>query len=487
MRNPEAVKVIAEGCGLITWPSFLARVCDTSAEKYSNGGWRGAKSLGDTLDVFVEIYLNYLLTEGNHLVWLVGATYDQAHEEYNYLRTWAIIYGLQVEASNALMGPRTMTITRAGKPGVVTVQTKSAEDPTSLGSVAPSIILCCEAGQFSEEARDFIRGRTLTRNARIIWSGTFENEKGHAQFAWYEQESAEFWANPTPRRHVYRLPTWENMALYGDCREMIRDDQSLAFYCPDDNHGPEHSGMNHPKLRELYEIYKDQPLLWKKRYGGEPVGVQNPVYEWALANPERFLVPMPAALKGLEPASSRGGLWLRTAGGMDFGTVHPSAITIGSIASNGDTWVRRSLKDSSGAIDWIWATKEVLTRQYAVSSWGADPMVKYNPTFLEAEAMSGSLYAREARVGIVNSVAQKGHLFFDSDDPGVVLLFREMQRVHRRRNSNGQVAYVREEDDMTASFEDMMAMLHGQPFVQLPKTMNLRRRRPVATVTRARL
>ena len=103
-------------------------------------------------------------------------------------------------------------------------------------------------------------------------------------------------------------------------------------------------------------------------------------------------------------------------------------------------------------------------------------MVKYNPTFLDAQAMSGSLYAREARVGIVNGVQQDDKLFFDSNDPGVVLLFREMQRVHRRRNANGQVAYVRENDDMTASFEDMMAMLHGQPYANIRNKTTLRRR-----------
>jgi hypothetical protein len=473
MRHPEDVTAIATACGLTVWPSFIERACDTVAEKYYNGGWRGSKSLSGAFDIFIDIYMLWLRRAGTHLVWLVGADYDQAREEFHFIQEWALRLGLTVHASAAIQGSLGMTIMRKDKPGIITVQTKSAKDPTTLGSVAPVLVLACEAGQFNDEAVRFIRSRTLTYNARIIWNGTFHNEKGYAQYAWYEEESANYYDKPTGRRHVYRLPSWENMALFADCRGMTDDDPSLRYYCPDDNHGPAHSGMNHPKLREQFEGFSHEPEMWRKLYGGEPTGVQNPVYEWARSDnwekPEtnHYLRPMPTGMRKIH-----------SAGGMDFGTVHPSAVTLGSVMDNGETWVWHSVKDTSGDLDWIWQTKKEFSRLYNIHEWGADPMVKYNPTFLETEAMSGSLYAREARVGLVKGVVKKDKLFFDSDDPGVVLLFREMQRVHRRRNSNGQVAYVREEDDMTASFEDMMAMLHGQPFAQLPTHMTLRRPKP---------
>lgn len=478
MRNPLDVIDIAETVGLKTWDAFVARACCDKKEVFLNGGWRGGKSSSGAFLVFIDIITKWLVTPGSHLVWLVGPDYAQARQEYFYLQEWSTRLGLAVESSTAMQGPLTMTIGAAGMPGKVEVATKQAGDPTSLGSVAPVVILACEAGQFSEEAMLWLYGRTAEKNATLIWSGTFENETGAAQYAWFEEASERAWISPTPRQQAFRLPTWENMSLYESCSTMTTDDPSLTSWCPPHTeHGKLHSGLNHPMIRKLADQWKDRPRDWRKRFGGEAVGVGGQVYEWSNHDSwEHFEAN--SYLVSMSKAQERHGapfVWLRTAGGMDFGTVHPSAITLGSVNTLGDTWVRRSLKDTSGAMDWIWATKQRLTREYNVSLWGADPMVKYNPTFLEAEAMSGSLYAREARVGIVNGVQQAGHLFFDSDDAGVVLLFREMQRVHRRKNALGQAVYQRVEDDMTASFEDMMAMHHGQPRADLPAKMGLRR------------
>ncbi len=90
--------------------------------------------------------------------------------------------------------------------------------------------------------------------------------------------------------------------------------------------------------------------------------------------------------------------------------------------------------------------------------------------------MQGSLYKREARVKVVNGVAGDEMLFFDSEDPGVVALFSQLQRVHRRKDGSGQLVYDRRtDDDMVAAFEDMMAEMHGQLQVNLPQKTTLRR------------
>lgn len=470
-RDPRDVEDLAEVVGLQVWPSFLERACCDKKEIFLNGGWRGGKSNTGAFIVFLSIVLDLLPKEGKHLLWLVASDYKYTVPEFNYILGWANRLQLNTtELSTPMIGSRHVVFSVPGMPGTVEIETKSGDDPTSLGGRAPDMLLACEAGLLSEEARYWILGRTAERNATVIWSGTFENEDGKAQFAWFEEESEKAWTSSNSRQAAFRLPTWENLSLYASCSEMIRDDPSLSLWCPPDSpHGPLHSSLSHPMIRKLEDQWKDRPKDWRKRFGGEPVGVRNPVYEWASEFPDHYLKPMP---EGLKP--------LRSAGGMDFGTVHPSAITLGSVMSNGETWVWRSIKDTSGSLDWIWATKEALAKKYHIRLWGADPMVKYNPTYLGTEAMSGSLYAREARVGIVNGVQQDDKLFFDSSDPGVVLLFREMQRVHRRRNSNGQVAYVRDEDDMTASFEDMMAMLHGQPILKLPKRWRLPALAPVA-------
>ena len=235
-------------------------------------------------------------------------------------------------------------------------------------------------------------------------------------------------------------------------------------------------------IRKLQDQWKDKPKDWRKRFGGEPVGVRNPVYEWLEhdrwddLSGNKYLLSMSEAQRRL----GRPFRWLRSAGGMDFGTVHPSALSVLSVNDLGQTWVRDCDADTSGVLDWVWRRQAEFSKMYRIppQMWGRDPMVKYAPSYVPGEAMSGSLYAREARVGILNGLAESGNFFIDADNPRNVLLFREMQHVHRRRNANGQVVYVREEDDMTASTEDGAAMLHGQPILKVgPIRLPVRRER----------
>lgn len=473
-RDPEYVRDLAETIGLKVWGSFLEAVCCTARVIFLLGGWRAGKSARAAFLCLLFI-IDWLTTGGKRLIWLVGPDYEQARPEYFYLLDWCSKLGMATEASAAQQGSLRMTISFPGLPGIIEVVTKSAGDPTTLGSVAPDLVLECEAGQISEEADMWVEGRTAEKNAIVIKAGTFENDEGKPQFVHFEREGSEALERPTQRRAAFRLPTWENEFLYGDCRAMIGEDATLAVWCPDDKHGPLHSGLDHPMMRQLKERWRDRPRDWDKRFGGIPQGVANPVYEWSLRDSltdfskNKYLIPMPAALKTPDYR------WLRSAGGMDFGTVHPSAAAVVSINGEGDTWVRRCPQDKSGRMDWIWTMQTQLSRQYhiAPNMWGRDPMVKYTPSFVPGEAMSGSLFAREARVGIMNSLAESGHLYFDASAPEVVVSFGQIQRIHRKRQANGQLAYVRDDDDGPAAIEDGVAMLHGQPI------LNVARRQPI--------
>lgn len=477
--DARVVTMIAERLGLKVWASFVERASCDKKVIYLNGGWRGGKSASAAFIVFIRIFLTWLLREGTHLVWLVGPDYEQARPEYFYLQEWASRLQLHVEASSAAQGSLRMTISLPGKPGVVEVVTKSATDPTSLGSVAPVEILMCEAGQISEEGNMWIDGRTAEKNASVIKAGTFENDDGKAQFAWFEEESKRVWDSPTSRVQAFRLPTWENMYLYDSCSLMLRDDPTLALWCPTTEHGESHSGLNHPMIRQLQEKWKSRPRDWAKRFGGVPQGLRDPMYEWAIERPTFYLRPMPPELKSA--TFGRSPLWSLTAGGIDPGLVHPAALTVGSIVASGpcrgQTWVRRCIQDTSGSADKMWEAKDFLQKRYGVTSWGGDPVgLQYTRSYENIEAMRGSFYSRMARVKIVNGVAQDEMLFFDSEDPGVVLLFEQIQRVHFRRDANGQLVYDRlKDDDMAASFENMMAMLHGTAQVNLPSKISLRR------------
>lgn len=499
-------------CGLITWPSLVQRTADEVAEKIYGGGWRGTKSVHACLDL--QYWINLALTRPSvnmgkpHLVWLVGPDYPQTREEFGYVRKWSERCGAVVHASDAQDGSLHMTIScpptqkHPGLPGVVEVVTKSATNEESLGSVAPEFIVVCEAGQLSEFARDRIRGRASTFNARIIWSGTFENKNAKAQFVWFERDAKRYKDHPTARRQAYQLPIYENIAIYGDCRDMVDEDESLGQeFCPDENHGTAHSGVDrdgvplHPKLREIYEDCRaiDPELIhWRKYYCGVPVGVTNPVYPWAaLDSLTDFtknirLVSMSAVQKQLEVEFK----WLTTAGGLDPGLVHPAALCVGSVNQLGDTWVRRSVKDTTASNDSMWAWQKQLTIEYGgrqhAFPWGGDPVgTKYVASYEDITPMSGSVYRREARVKVVNGVAwpradaPSGHLYFDADDHGNVLLFEELQLVHRIIRADGQEVYDRSSgEDMAAAFEDMMAELHGMPHLPQLGAVKLPSREP---------
>ena len=493
--HPSKVKELAEAVGLLTWPSFLHRVGEVRAEKYFNGGWRGTKTISADLALLTYIIPTFIMTPGTHLVWLIGPDYEQARPDYFNIENWCRDKLLmQVTSSEAQQGGLNMVIQKPGLPGIIEISTKSAAHPQTLGSVGPKFILACEAGQMSEQARDRIRGRASTYNCPIIWNGTFENDEGKPQYSWFEEESKLYSKNPTPRRKAYSLPIWENLGLFADCREMVEDDPTLKAFCPDDNHGPAHSGIDpnhpdlipgtsgvplHPKIRELYEECRDKPTFWRKYYAGEPVGILNPVYEWANVAPENYLRRMSDELRN--PAYR----WIRSAGGVDFGLgpTHLSALVVGSIDQEGNTWIRRCESNDQGNMNWVWSTAERWSAQYRIPSdmWGLDPQVKYNPSKLQGRAMSGGLYSREARVGVVEGARLnefgEPRLFFDSGDPGVVLLFGEVQRVHMTRKANGQYGYDRREgEDRVAAFEDLMAMLHGQYLFHMPRKVSIPRR-----------
>ncbi len=488
-RDPQTVEFIAEAVGLKTWPSFVERACCDKKEVFLNGGWRGGKSSSAAFLVFIDIILKWLNTPGNHLIWLVGPDYAQARQEYFYLLDW--LDRLKITAvgdvSKAMQGPLHASFSRGN--GVIEIATKQAGDPTSLGSVAPVIILACEAGQISSEAKGWIQGRTAEKNATIIWSGTFENEEGKPQYEWFEEDSQYVMDHPSPRAQAFCLPTWENEYLFSSCLEgfnSILHDQTLADWCPDTNHGPEHGGLNHPKLRELAFQWRHDPIGWRKKYGGEPVGMQNPVYGWAqndkwddIAN-NHYLVPMPRELK-------EANRWILSASGADFGSGgenHPSAITVCSIAGYGkwagQTWVRTSLIDTSGAKGWLRSMQEALAARYNIKKrmQGGDPVAaKHTTDWTGITSISQFKQTRMATVGVVRTVQLDDNLFFDADDPGVVLLFREMQRVRYKAGTDGKLEYVRVNDDMTASFEDAMVMLHGQPILKVSNRQPLPVRR----------
>ncbi len=470
-RNPLDVIDLAETVGLKVWPSFVERACCEKKEIFLNGGWRGGKSKSAAFLALEEIIYKYLSEPRHHLVWIVGPDYAQARPEYNNLVEWMAVLRIQPlgEISHAMQGPLVAIYQRGGC--VIEFATKQAGDPTSLGSVAPDLILGCEAGQFSEEAMLWLYGRTAEKNATLIWSGTFENEEGKAQYAWFEEASEAAWTNPTSRQSAFRLPTWENLSLYDSCLSMIQDDPSLEIWCPSATHGSEHSGLNHPMIRKLENQWKDRPKDWRKRFGGEPMTSRNSVYEWAEldriddTSGNRYLI----SLKDIEARIGHPMVWTQTYGGLDPGLVHPAGIVIVSRNTTGDLWVRNAMRLKTNGE--LFAQKDRWDQAYGrqmggmgkrALRWGGDPVgLKFTRPGEKITAMTGTVWRREERASIVNSYAvgidNLQHLYFDADVPGVRQVFAEAKTIHRVLKG-GQWGYNREADDLMAGCENAITM-----------------------------
>ncbi len=491
MRDVAYVQDLAETIGLKVWPSFLERACCDKKEVFLNGGWRGGKSSSAAFIVFLNIISRWLQTAlpldaqgrpiGSHLIWLVGPEFEQCREEYFYISNWCQRMGIAVDASTATQGPLRMEISFPGMPGRVSVATKSANDPTSLGSVAPVEILACECGQFSEESRDWLWGRALEKNAPIYWSGTFHNDQNKPQHQWYERDSNDAIENPDPRRQAFCLPSWENEYLFGNCLEgeaSILRDPTLEVWCPDKNHGEAHKGMLHPMIRLEHNRYRDRPKEWDKRFGGIPTGMQNPVYEWAAQDRleditgNRYLISLSAVERQLGKM-----LWLSTAGGIDPGLVHPAGLVIASTNQHRDIWFRDAQRLQSSNTSSMYELKDHWQKKYGRAGylqWGGDPVgLKYTRPSDNIIAMTGSVFAREERASIVNSYAvgidNVQHLYFDADVPGVRQLFAEAQTIHRKRKPSGEWGYNRVGDDLMAAGENAVTVLHSRVFNLSPR------------------
>lgn len=177
---------------------------------------------------------------------------------------------------------------------------------------------------------------------------------------------------------------------------------------------------------------------------------------------------------------------------MDFGTTegHLAALVWGCVEyetnPRGRIWVMGCETDNTANVDWVWTRQKALRRLEGVTVWGHDPMLKHSPTFLNSEPMSGSLFSREARVGLCRGLVIADRLRFNQDGQGIVTydsrgkviggLVHNIIRVRRKKQPSGEETYDRRNDDETAAWEDMCAAVFGKPMLNLPKSQ--KRNRP---------
>ena len=108
------------------------------------------------------------------------------------------------------------------------------------------------------------------------------------------------------------------------------------------------------------------------------------------------------------------------------------------------------------------AKKLQLSRKWGCWRWGVDPNQTYaakNDAW--ATAVKGNANSREFRIGLTTARLNWTKLYFDSTGSGVAELYREMQKIHRYKDRQGQLILRRDKDDMTAALEDAIEVMDG--------------------------
>lgn len=456
-------------------PEFTEALLAQHREQIVTGGVRAGKSTWAAAKVWVSLQTKLLFGQPA-LYWIVGPDYPQAKAEIGYLRKWALLTGDHLESTEPDEGSRSLDIK-----GGIHIETKSGKYTERLGSVAPDGILVVEAGQNSEELLTVMRERSMEKSCPIWYSGTLESDVLKPNWAWYS-ETAEKWEADRDRAHgSYRLPSWVNLSVYGDCRTATRVDPSLLAYCPDENHGPTHSGRLHPEIERSYQLalLKGDLDTWKRRVAGEPTGLPFIVYpQLSNENTDRLV-------------AFSGGTQIDATGGGDYGTVHPTVLSVvtyhprigvqlpGEFTNN--AWVREVCwnEDDPGDVSWLRRTQDYLARKWKVppQKWGFDPNEKFMAKSFKAEAVSGSAGSREYRIGLTGSRLNADALFFDITGPGVAKAYEQMKRVHRVKQRSGELKLVRLDDDGAATIENNIEMKDGMVRLEIPKPFRLKYRR----------
>ncbi len=293
MRAQYALAMIGSVGVDTSGPSFRTALLGQHIETIIIGGVRGGKTTcGDAKIKADADWHAFLGDTKERLYWVVAAQYELCHQEMEYFHRWAELDGTCRIRQWNHPGDGQWTliydqVTSGKHLQRVIIESKSGEKDEGLSSVAPDGVLVAEAGQCPPAIRSRVLERASEKGAFIVYQGTLEDDEAKPRYSWYVEESQAALDDPSQSVGAYSLPSWENKAIYGDCRKQLAANPLYAEWCPDTRHGPEHSELNHPVMRRLLSILpRDE---FRRRYGGEPVGLQFSVYK----NLDELVLPCP--------------------------------------------------------------------------------------------------------------------------------------------------------------------------------------------------
>ena len=203
---------------------------------------------------------------------------------------------------------------------------------------------------------------------------------------------------------------------------------------------------------------------------------------------------MPPELMASPEFGRPGSLWVDATGGIDYGTVHPTALSVitwtavvGPIAQGAPKdigWIREvwfNDGEQAGNTELLNINRAGLERTYGIRIWGVDPnerfLARSDPTsgvrrLTTAQALnvSGSQRSRDYRIGLTGTRFDACTLLFDKNGRGVPEAYEEAKRVHYYKNQLGQLVLRREHDDRTAALENAVEVKDGTRRLVAPQS-----------------
>lgn len=352
--------------------------------------------------------LRAIFRPNTRLIWLVGPTYKHTHEEFRMLLEWCTKLNLvQGRPSLPQDGIRSMTLKTGCR-----IETRSADHPERLASVAPDLIILCEPGQMSAEIYDIVLGRLVERRGTLYMVGTLEDDQRVQRWAWYENLATEWASHPDGHyERSYELPTWTNKKIFP-------------------------LGFQDPWIQERREAMSE--YRFERMFAGKPTGVENPVFALLHESGVKDEIYTPCLATNFVDGAI----------GVDYGRTwdHPSAIVVVHVDDIGRYWIREAWEGRKVDKTEIESMVKLFQEEYKIWQGCVDPnQAILADTLGFTIAAGGQAHGKpsDMRFSLVNGVLENRQLYFDSTGQSTIDVYESMKLCRKVVNLKGELVYNR--------------------------------------------
>lgn len=246
LRETTVLRVLSE-LGEIIFPEWKPAFFAPERIIIATGGEGSGKSYQGGLYAVCQSFYDASVYGGPGLYWVVGADFEDARKEFDYILEFEERLGNVAEVTAPLHRDQQCVLRTNTNQTFITV---SAYDATKLGRDEPDGIIGAEVSRWEQEAFLRCEGRLARKFPRAwgFFSGSFESSLGWLPAIWNLGQG------PTGARGIrsFSIPAWANRTRYPGGRE-------------------------DPAIKALEEA--NSPERFMERYGGRPAPPRGIIFD----------------------------------------------------------------------------------------------------------------------------------------------------------------------------------------------------------------